>query len=47
LYLSYIEDLSIQEISRLINTSNESVKKRLQRGRKKLTENIGKALNYE
>ena len=34
LYLSYVEDLPTQEISRLINISNEAVKKRLQRGRK-------------
>ncbi|MDD4090030.1 MAG: RNA polymerase sigma factor, partial [Tissierellia bacterium] len=33
LYLSYVEDLPTQEISRLINISNEAVKKRLQRGR--------------
>lgn len=42
LYLSYVEDLNIQEISRMINISNEAVKKRLQRGRKKLAENIKK-----
>ena len=29
LYLSYVEDLNTQEISRLINISNEAVKKRL------------------
>ncbi len=40
LYLSYVEDLNTNEISRLINISNETVKKRLQRGRKKLAENI-------
>lgn len=34
LYLSYVEDLPTQEISRLINISNEAVKKRLQRGRR-------------
>jgi len=42
LYLSYVEDLSTQEISRLINIPNETVKKRLQRGKKKLAENIKK-----
>jgi RNA polymerase sigma-70 factor (ECF subfamily) len=40
LYLSYVEDLNIQEISKLINISNESVKKRLQRGRKILLKNL-------
>jgi RNA polymerase sigma-70 factor (ECF subfamily) len=40
LYLSYVENLKTQEISGLINISNETVKKRLQRGRKKLAENI-------
>ncbi len=40
LYLSYVEDLNTNEISNLINISNETVKKRLQRGRKKLAENI-------
>ncbi len=40
LYLSYVEDLNTNEISRLISISNETVKKRLQRGRKKLAENI-------
>lgn len=40
LYLTYVEDLKTQEISKLINVSNETVKKRLQRGRKKLLENI-------
>lgn len=40
LYLSYVEDLKIKEISELINISHETVKKRLQRGRKKLIENI-------
>lgn len=40
LYLSYVEDLKTQEISGLINVSNETVKKRLQRGRQKLLENI-------
>lgn len=44
LYLTYVEDLNTQQISRLISISNESVKKRLQRGRKKLAENIGKAV---
>ncbi|WP_313343031.1 RNA polymerase sigma factor [Sedimentibacter sp.] len=44
LYLSYVEDLSTQEISKLINISNEAVKKRLQRGRKKLVESIGEAM---
>lgn len=40
LHLSYVEDLNTQEISRLINISNEAVKKRLQRGRKILLENL-------
>ncbi len=40
LYLSYVEDLNTREISKLINISNETVKKRLQRGRKKLAESI-------
>lgn len=40
LYLSYVEDLNTQEISKLINISNEAVKKRLQRGRKILLENL-------
>jgi RNA polymerase sigma-70 factor (ECF subfamily) len=40
LYLSYVEDLNTQEISQLINISNEAVKKRLQRGRKKLSEHL-------
>ncbi len=40
LYLSYVEELKTQEISRLINISNEAVKKRLQRGRKKLIGNL-------
>lgn len=40
LYLSYVEDLNTQEISSLINISNEAVKKRLQRGRKILLENL-------
>ncbi|MDD2495690.1 MAG: sigma-70 family RNA polymerase sigma factor [Tissierellia bacterium] len=42
LYLTYVEDMKTQEISALINISNEAVKKRLQRGRKKLFENIKK-----
>lgn len=42
LYLSYVEDLSIQEISISINISDETAKKRLQRGRKKLADNIKK-----
>ena len=44
LYLSYVESLKTQEISELINVSNETVKKRLQRGRKLLIKNIHKAL---
>ncbi|WP_313162583.1 RNA polymerase sigma factor [Sedimentibacter sp.] len=44
LYLSYVEELSTQEISKLINISNEAVKKRLQRGRRKLVENIKEAM---
>lgn len=44
LYFSYVEDLSTQEISKLINISIETVKKRLQRGRKKLIENIREAV---
>lgn len=40
LYLSYVEDLRTLEISKLINVSNETVKKRLQRGRRILLENI-------
>lgn len=40
LYLSYVEDLSVQEISELFNIPDETVKKRLQRGRKKLSEKI-------
>jgi len=40
LYLSYVEDLNTQEISRLINISNEAVKKRLQRGRKILVKKL-------
>ncbi|HCX63129.1 RNA polymerase sigma factor [Sedimentibacter sp.] len=44
LYLSYVEELSAQEISKLINISNEAVKKRLQRGRRKLVENIKEAM---
>ncbi|NYB73600.1 RNA polymerase sigma factor [Sedimentibacter hydroxybenzoicus DSM 7310] len=44
LYLSYVEELSTQEISILINISNEAVKKRLQRGRRKLAENIKEAM---
>lgn len=42
LYLSYVENLKTKEISLLINISNETVKKRLQRGRKMLTENLKK-----
>ena len=38
LYLSYVEELSINEISELFNIPIETVKKRLQRGRKKLSE---------
>ena len=44
LYLSYVENLKTLEISGLINVANETVKKRLQRGRKLLIENILKAL---
>lgn len=44
LYLSYVEDLSTREISELINIPNEAVKKRLQRGRKKLIESIREAV---
>lgn len=44
LYLTYVEELSIKEISCLINTSDEAVKKRLQRGRKKLAENLKKGV---
>ncbi len=40
LHLTYVENLKTQEISSLINISNEAVKKRLQRGRKRLLENI-------
>lgn len=40
LYLSYVEELKTQEISKLINISNEAVKKRLQRGRNILAEKI-------
>ncbi len=40
LYLSYVEGLNTQVISRLISISNEAVKKRLQRGRKMLLENL-------
>lgn len=46
LYLAYVEDLGTQEISKLINITNEAVKKRLQRGRRKLIENIRKADRY-
>ena len=42
LFLTYVKDLSIKEISNLINVSNEAVKKRLQRGRKILLVNIRK-----
>ncbi|MDD3751948.1 MAG: sigma-70 family RNA polymerase sigma factor [Tissierellia bacterium] len=42
LYLTYVENLKTQEISALLDISNEAVKKRLQRGRKKLLENIQK-----
>ncbi|MDF2504997.1 MAG: polymerase subunit sigma-24 [Clostridiaceae bacterium] len=42
LYLTYVEGLSTKEIARLINIENEAVKKRLQRGRKILLENIRK-----
>ncbi len=42
LFLTYVKDLSIKEISNLINVSNEAVKKRLQRGRKILLDNIRK-----
>lgn len=44
LYLSYVEDLKTTEISELINISQETVKKRLQRGRKKLIETISSGL---
>lgn len=40
LYLTYVENLKVQEISALINISNEAAKKRLQRGRKMLIENL-------
>ncbi|MPM38230.1 ECF RNA polymerase sigma factor SigW [bioreactor metagenome] len=42
LYLTYVEELSTKEIACLINIENEAVKKRLQRGRKILLENIRK-----
>jgi len=42
LYLTYVEGLSTKEIASLINIENEAVKKRLQRGRKILLENIRK-----
>lgn len=45
LYLSYVEDLTTQEISQLIDISNEAVKKRLQRGRNKLAEKISNDYN--
>lgn len=45
LYLSYVENLKTKEISKLINIDHETVKKRLQRGRKKLLENLHKQLN--
>ena len=40
LYLTYVENLKTKEISELINVDNETVKKRLQRGRKKLIEKL-------
>lgn len=40
LYLSYVEELGTKEISKIINIPNETVKKRLQRGRKKLAETL-------
>lgn len=44
LYLSCVENLKTKEISGLINIEHEAVKKRLQRGRKKLLENLKKEL---
>mgnify|MGYP000901804198 FL=1 len=44
LYLSSVEGLRTKEISELINIDHETVKKRLQRGRKKLLESLKKEL---
>lgn len=40
LYLTYVENLKTKEIADIISISNETVKKRLQRGRKKLFEKL-------
>lgn len=42
LYLNVVEGYSIREISEMLETGNEAVKKRLQRGRRLLIENLQK-----
>lgn len=42
LYLSVVEGYSVKEISEMLETGNEAIKKRLQRGRRLLIENLQK-----